>query len=81
MNRPTVVALVRGILEAAALAAVFALYQGVAGGDLPLSAELTPLALLGLRTLEGVLDSRIDPSKERGKLGRAIAGTTVEKRG
>lgn len=79
ISRPVVVALTRGILEAVVLAVVFVVYQAVAGGDLPLSAELTPLALLGLRTLEGIADERIDPSKPRGKIGRAVAGTTAKR--
>lgn len=74
ITRPMIVAVARGILEAVAVAIIATLYAAVVDGSLSLPAQLSPLAVLGLRTLEGVVDERIDPDKERGRLGSALAG-------
>lgn len=67
--RPALVAVLRGVLEAAVLAAIGAAV--VALGDLELGAGATwaPVAVLVLRTLEGVADERIDPTRQRAPLG------------
>lgn len=75
--RPALVGLARGVAEAAALAVIVAVYAAISGGELELPAQLSPLALLGLRTLEGAADERIDPTKRRGKLGKTLAGKTA----
>ena len=78
MTRPIAVALARAILEAAVLAAIVAVYVWLSTADLGDSwTHWTPLALLGLRTVEGWADEQIDPSKARGTLGRTLAGTTA----
>lgn len=62
---PILVALARGVLEAAAFAAILSATEYVSGGNLP--DEMQPfgsLILLGLRVLEGMAD-RIDPAKQR----------------
>lgn len=70
---PWLVALVRGLLEAAVLAvigaAIVALGE-VTAGDL---APWAPVGILALRSLEGIADQRIDPTRQRGTLG----GTSV----
>ena len=66
---PTVVGAARGALEAAAIAAVGVAV--VALGEVE-AAELVPFvpaALLALRTIEGIIDDNIDPTKQRGVLG------------
>jgi hypothetical protein len=71
---PWVVALLRGALEAALLAvvavAVTAL-TAVTTGDL---APYAPFAVLLLRQAEGVIDQRVDPTKQR-----VIGGTPVDR--
>lgn len=66
---PAVVGFVRGLIEAAILAAIV----GVANAlDADLPSELAPYgaALVALlRTIEGVVDARLDPSRQRGVLG------------
>ena len=66
---PAVVGFVRGLIEAAVLAAVVGLSNAL-GADLP--TELAAYGAAGmalLRTVEGVLDAKIDPSRQRGVLG------------
>lgn len=82
MTRPLAVAAARGILEAAAIAAIGAAYLWLGSADLGDSwAHWAPVGMLVLRTLEGWADENIDTTKERGTLGRTLAGTTVRKRG
>jgi hypothetical protein len=62
---PWMVALFRGVLEAALLAAVAVVITAVSavdGGDL---APYAPFAVIVLRQLEGVIDQRVDPTKQR----------------
>ena len=62
---PWTVALLRGVLEAAVLAAIGAAIAAVgdvtAGGLAPYA----PIGLLVLRQLEGLADQRIDPTRQR----------------
>jgi hypothetical protein len=62
---PWVVALLRGVLEAALLAAVAVLItaaSSITTGDL---APYAPFAVVLLRQAEGVIDQRVDPTKQR----------------
>lgn len=68
-TRPAVVALVRGVLEAAVLAGLGALTVWLTSADLGQLAPWSPVALLALRQIEGLADERIDPSVQRGPLG------------
>jgi len=61
---PVVVAVARGVLEAAVMGALVALVSAVGAFDWGDKAYLVPVALLGLRTVEGFAD-HIDPAKTR----------------
>jgi hypothetical protein len=68
---PTVVALLRGIAEAAVLAVLGVIIVAlgeVTTGEL---APWAPIGLLGLRQLEGLLDKSIDPTRQRLVGGKA----------
>lgn len=74
---PAVVGFVRGLIEGVVIAALAALVAGIA--DLP--ADLAPYAgaLVALvRTVEGIADRRIDPTKQRGVLGGKPAEPTPD---
>jgi hypothetical protein len=58
------VGLLRGALEAAVLAVLLVLIQWLTTADLGDYAALAPLAILGLRAVEGFADN-IDPEKQR----------------
>ena len=70
---PVLVALLRGLLEAVVLGAIGAVYVFVTDQDFGSLNVLVPAALAGLRTLEGIADQRIDPTKQRGRLGGSNA--------
>lgn len=74
---PWLVALLRGLLEAVVLAvlgwAIVALGE-VSAGEL---APFAPIAVLFLRQVEGLADQRIDPTRQRSKLGGAPVARTV----
>jgi hypothetical protein len=62
---PLLVAFARGLLEAAAMAALLFAADYVTGGHLPEEYKLFgPMILLALRQIEGVAD-KIDPAKQR----------------
>jgi hypothetical protein len=66
---PALVAALRGIIEAAlltAVAVVIDLLSGVDAGDL---APYVPIAVLALRATEGLIDQKVDPTKQRNALG------------
>lgn len=70
---PTIVALLRGILEAAALAVIGVLVVAIGDvttGDL---APWAPIGLLALRQVEGLVDKAIDPTKQRVAGGAAAS--------
>lgn len=70
---PAIVGFVRGLIEAIILAGLVGAANAL-DADLPV--ELAPYgaaAIALLRTIEGVIDSRIDPSRQRGVLGGAPA--------
>lgn len=78
---PAVVGLVRGLIEAAILAALV----GVANAlDADLPGELAAYgaaAIAILRTVEGAIDAKIDPTRQRGVLsgpGRPVAPPAPE---
>lgn len=74
-----IVALARGIAEAAALAAIgvaITALTDIDGGQL---APWAPIGVLALRQLEGIVDDHIDPTKPRRVVGRALAGTTAKR--
>ena len=58
------VGLARGIVEAAVLAGILVLISWLTTADLGSYAALAPIAILALRTVEGMADN-IDPSKKR----------------
>jgi hypothetical protein len=62
---PALVALVRGIIEAAALTAIGAVITWASSADLGTLAPWAPIGLLALRQLEGIVDQKIDPSVQR----------------
>lgn len=67
---PSVVALVRGVLLAAAAAAIGAAITGLTTADLGDLAWIGPIAILVLRQLEGiVLDAGRGVPKQEGLLG------------
>lgn len=66
---PWLVALFRGLLEAALLAAVAALIVWLGEADLGDLAPWAPIAVLALRQAEGIIDERVDPTRQRGPLG------------
>jgi len=66
---PWLVALFRGLLEAAVLAAIGAAIVAlgeVSAGEL---APWAPLGVLALRQIEGLADQKIDPTRQRAALG------------
>lgn len=68
---PWLVALARGVAEAAVLAVLGALI--VALGDVTTGelAPWAPIGVLALRQLEGIADQRIDPTRQRSLAGGA----------
>ena len=73
---PAIVALLRGIVEAAALAVIGVVI--VALGDVT-TGDLAPWAVpgvLALRSLEGLVDKAIDPTRQR-VTGGAPAAPTI----
>lgn len=62
---PAVVAGLRGLVEAMILAAVGWLTVEVSAVDVGQLAPFAPVALLALRQLEGLIDQRIDPTRQR----------------
>lgn len=65
---PAVVGFIRGLIEGVVIAALVAVVAALA--DLP--ADLVPYAgaLVALiRTVEGIADAKIDPTRQRGVLG------------
>ncbi len=72
--RPAIVGLVRAILVAAAAAALAVVIQFLEVADLPAELETwVPVGLLVLRTLEGLVDDRRDPTPQAGLLGGRAA--------
>lgn len=68
---PMVVGIVRGVVEAAVLAGIGALI--VALGDVDgVVAIYAPIGIALLRSLEGLVDHKIDPSKQRTLLGAPL---------
>lgn len=70
-TKPAVVALLRGLIEAALLAATGGLLvwmEATNWGDL---APFAIPAVLAVRAGEGLIDQKIDPTTQRGKLGGA----------
>ena len=62
---PLLVATFRGMLEAAAMAAIVVLGDQMASGNVPDEFKMwIPLGTLGLRVVEGLAD-KIDPAKKR----------------
>lgn len=62
---PVLVAFARGVVEATVFFAVYLVGDAIAAGELADEVgQLGPFILLGLRTIEGVID-RIDPAKQR----------------
>lgn len=68
---PAVVALLRGVIEAALLAAVGALVLAVSEVTTGQLAPWAPIAILVLRQAEGVIDEVVDPTRQRVLGGRA----------
>lgn len=66
--RPALVALARAAIESAVLAVIAVAVTALSDVDLGLGAW-APVAVLALRTLEGVADERIDPTRQRRLLG------------
>jgi hypothetical protein len=62
---PALVALLRGALEAAALAFLAAVIVWVSSADLGSLAPWAPIGMLVLRQLEGIIDQHIDPTTQR----------------
>lgn len=68
--RPRVVGLVRAVLLAAAAAVLATVIDAVEVADLPAEIRVwAPVFLLVLRTLEGEVDDRRDPTPQAGLLG------------
>jgi hypothetical protein len=72
---PALVGLLRGAAEAAAVAAVGVVVDWLTTADLGDYAVWAAPAVLVLRTVEGIADQRIDPTKQRGRLGGSNAPT------
>jgi hypothetical protein len=68
-TKPVIVGFFRGIAEAAAITGIGLLVSWLTTADLNELSAFVPAAVLGLRTLEGVADQRIDPTTQRGVLG------------
>lgn len=73
-TRPAVVAMLRGLIEAALLAAVAGLIVWLSSTDLGDLAWAAAPGVLVLRAAEGWIDEHIDPTAQRGPLG----GTSIE---
>lgn len=67
--RPALVALLRGVLEAATLAVLGVLVVWLGDVEAGTLAPYAPIGVLILRQLEGLADERIDPTKQRTPLG------------
>lgn len=75
---PLLVAFARGLLEAAAMAAILFAGEYVTGGNLDDGLQMwAPIILLMLRQLEGLAD-RIDPAKQRRRDALREEGATAE---
>lgn len=72
-TKPVIVALVRGVIEAAVITAIGGVIVWLGAVDLGTLAPFAPIAILALRALEGIADQRIDPTVQRGPLGGAPA--------
>lgn len=76
-TKPAVVALIRGVIEAAVIAAIGGAIVWLGSVDLGTLAPLAPIAVLALRAFEGIVDQVIDPTVQRGVLGGAPASVTT----
>lgn len=68
---PVVVGLIRGVIEAALIAALEVVAAAVLGADLGPYAAAAPLIVYAIRQGEAIVDQRVDPTKQRGPLGGA----------
>lgn len=67
--RPWAVGTARGVAEVAVLAALAALVQNLTTADVPASVESwVPFVLISVRSVEGWIDDRIDPTRNRALL-------------
>lgn len=62
---PTAVAFIRGAIEAAVLAVITLAITWLTSASVGNLAPYAPLAVLALRQLEGIVDTKIDPTKQR----------------
>lgn len=76
-TKPSIVALVRGVIEAAVITAIGGAIVWLGSVDLGTLAPFAPIAVLALRALEGIADQAIDPTVQRGVLGGAPASVTT----
>lgn len=70
-TKPSIVALARGVIEAAVITAIGGAITWIGSVDLGTLAPFAPIAVLALRAAEGIVDQIIDPSVQRGVLGGA----------
>jgi hypothetical protein len=68
---PAVVGVVRGVVEAAVLGGIGALITAL-GGLSGQAAVYAPIAIVILRSLEGAIDHKIDPTQTRTLLGAPL---------
>lgn len=66
---PWLVAFLRGLLEAAVLAAIGAAIVALGEVEAGELAPWAPIGVLALRQIEGLADQRIDPTRQRAALG------------
>lgn len=67
--KPAAVGLRRGSLEALASAVLIAVAHWLGDVDLGSAGPWLPVLILAIRTAEGLLDQRADPTPQRGHLG------------
>lgn len=68
-TKPAVVGFLRGVLEGVLIAALGVLVAAVSELDFGEWNIVLPVVLLGARTVEGIIDHKVDPTRQRGRLG------------